>query len=94
MLEVTRSNNSPNKIASYYAKTVSEVGGCPVELITDLGTENGLAAVLQSFFRDNPEAHRYVSSPRNQRIEGWSYYSKSHSAWWRSFFGDLEFQGL
>lgn len=42
-LEVTCSNNSPNKIASYYAKTVSEVGGCPIELITDLGTENGLA---------------------------------------------------
>ena len=94
-LEVTRSSNSPNKIASYYAKTVSEVGGCPVELITDLGTENGLAAALQSFFRDNPEAHRYVASPRNQRIEGWcSYYSKSHSAWWRSFFSDLEFQGV
>ena len=94
-LEVTRSNNSPNKIASYYARTVSKVGGCPVELITDLGTENGVAAALQSFFRDNPEAHRYVASPRNQRIEGWwSYYSKSHSAWWRNFFGDLEFQGL
>ena len=94
-LEITRSSNSPNKIASYYAKTVSEVGGCPVELISDLGTENGLAAALQSFFRDNPEAHRYVASPRNQRIEGWcSYYSKSHSAWWRSFFSDLEFQGV
>ena len=94
-LEVTRSNNSPNKIASYYAKTVSEVGGCPIELITVLGTENGLAAALQSFFRDNPEAHRFVASPRNQRIEGWwSYYSKSHSSWWRNFFGDLEFQGV
>ena len=53
------------------------------------------AAALQSFFRDNPEAHRFVASPRNQRIEGWwSYYSKSHSSWWRSFFGDLEFQGV
>ena len=80
-LEVTHSNNSPNKIASHYAKTVSEVGGFPVELITDLGTENGLAAALQSYFHDSPEAHRYVSSPRNQMIEGWwSYYSKSHSA--------------
>ncbi|KAK2549202.1 hypothetical protein P5673_030424 [Acropora cervicornis] len=49
---------------------LSEVGGCPIELITDLGTENGLAAALQSFFRDNPEAYRFVASPRNQRIEG------------------------
>lgn len=94
-LEVTRSNNSPHKIAAYYARTVSKVGGCLVELITDLGTENCVAATLQSFFRDNPEAHRYVASPRNQRIEGWwSHYSKSHSAWWRNFFGVLEFQGF
>lgn len=66
--------------ASYYARTVSKVGGCPVELITNLGTENGLATALQSFCRDNPEAYRCVASPRNQRIEGWwSYYSKSKS---------------
>lgn len=31
-LEVTRSNNSPHKIAAYYARTVSKVGGCPVEV--------------------------------------------------------------
>jgi len=93
-LEVARSNNSPQKIASYYVRTVSEQGSCPVELITDLGTENGLAASIQTFFRDNPDAHRYVASPRNQRIEGWwSFYSKSHCTWWRSFFNDLEFQG-
>ena len=93
-LEVARSNNSPHKIASYYVRTVSDQGSCPVELITDLGTENGLAASIQTFFRDNPDAHRYVASPRNQRIEGWwSFYSKSHCTWWRSFFNDLEFQG-
>lgn len=93
-LNVARSNNSPHKIASYYVQAVSEQGSCPVELITDLGTENGLAASIQTFFRDNPDAHRYVSSPRNQRIEGWwSFYSRSHCTWWRSFFNDLEFQG-
>ena len=93
-LEIARSNNSPHKIASYYVRTVSDQGSCPVELITDLGTENGLAASIQTFFRDNPDAHRYVASPRNQRIEGWwSFYSKSHCTWWRSFFNDLEFQG-
>ena len=86
-LKVARSNNSPHKIASFYVQTVSEQGMCPVELITDLGTENGLAASIQSFFRDNPDANRYVASPRNQRIEGWwSFYSKSHCSWWRVFF--------
>ena len=93
-LEVSRSNNSPSNIAHYYIiRTVVEQGGCPVELITDLGTENGVAASLQAYFRDNPDAHRYVASPRNQRIEGWwSFYSKTHSSWWRNFFSDLEFQ--
>ena len=76
-LEVARSNNSPHKIASYYVRTASEQEKCPVELITDLGTENGLASAVQTFFRDNPDAHRYDASPRNQRIEGcWSFYSK------------------
>lgn len=94
-LKVARSNNSPNNIASFYLNCVCELGGCPVELITDLGTENGLAASIQSFFRDNADAHRYVPSPRNQRIESWwSFYSKNRSGWWRNFFGDLEFQGI
>ena len=65
-LEVARSNNSPNKIASYCVRTVAEQGKCAVELITGLGTENGLAASMQTFFHDNPDAHRYVASPRNQ----------------------------
>ena len=94
-LEVTRSNNSPDNIATYYLNTVKKLGGCPVELVTDLGTENGLVASMQSYFRDNPDAHRYVPSPRNQRIEGWwSFFSKNRSSRWRNFFKDLEFQGV
>ena len=84
-----------HKQNSHFLRQNSFTIGCPVELITDLGTENGLAAAMQSFFRDNPEARRYVSSPRNQRIEGWwSYYSKNRCVWWRNFFSDLEFQGI
>lgn len=93
-LEVARSNNSPHKIVLYYVWTASEQEKCPEQLITDLGTENGLAAAIQTFFHDNPDAHHYVASPRNLRIEGWwSFYSKSHSKCWKSFFNDLEFQG-
>ena len=70
-MKVARTNNSPNMIGSFYLQTVGRLGGCPVKLFTDLGTENGLAASLQSFFRNNSEAHQYVASPRNQRMEGW-----------------------
>lgn len=93
-LRVTRSNNSPDNIACFYLTAVNAAGGCPVELITDLGTENSIVAGIQSFFRDNTEAHRYVSSPRNQRIEGWwSQFCKQRSCWWRIFFKELESTG-
>ena len=94
-LNVTRSNNSPDNIATYFLNTVSDLKGCPLQLITDLGTENGLVAAIQSYFRDNADAHRYVSSPRNQRIEGWwSFYSHNRSIWWRNHFKDLETEGV
>ena len=51
-----------HKQNSYFLRQNSFTIGCPVELITDLDTENGLAAAMQSFFRYNPEAHRYVFS--------------------------------
>ena len=92
-LHVTRSNNSPDNIATFYLNTVKELGGCPVELVTDLGTENAIVAGAQSYFRDNSDSHRYVASPRNQQIEGWwSFFCKNRSNWWRTFFQDLEYQ--
>ena len=93
-LEVARSNNLPEYPAMYYVEAVKDLGGCPVEVVTDLGTENGLLASIQSYFRQNPDAHRYVPSPRNQRIEGWwSFYSKNRSSWWKIFFQELEAEG-
>ena len=93
-LRVARSNNLPEYPVMYYLETVKELGGCPVEVVTDLGTENSLLASIQSYFRQNPDAHRYVPSPRNQRIESWwSFYSKNRSSWWRTFFQDLEANG-
>ena len=89
-LKVTRTNNSSDMIGSFYLQAIRKLGGCPVELITDLGTENGLAASMQCFFRENLDAHRYVASPRNQRIEGWwSQFARQRSNWWRQFFQDL-----
>ena len=93
-LKVCRSNKSPNVIADFFLNAVVEFKGCPVELVTDLGTENAIVAAMQSYFRDNPDAHRYVPSPRNQRIESWwSYLSKTRLIWWRNFFSDLESSG-
>ena len=50
---------------------------------------------MQCYFHDNPDIHHYVSSPRNQRIEGWwSFYSQNRSMWWHIFFKDLESEGV
>ena len=88
-MHVTCSNNQPNNIAAYYLDTIQELGGCPVLLITDLRTENGHAAAIQCFFRNN-DSHKYVPSPRNQRIESWwAQFRKSDSTWWINFFKDL-----
>ena len=43
-LYMTRSNNLPSNIAKYYLEAVASGSGCPIDLVTDLGTENGLMA--------------------------------------------------
>ena len=94
-LSVLRSNNLPDGPASLYLSTVKSLAGCPVELVSDLGTENSMVAAIHSFFRDNVDAHRYVTSQRNQRIEcWWSFLSKQQTQWWRRLFADLEAQGI
>ena len=90
-LYVTRSNNSPHNVASYFVEAIQEFGGCPEKLVTDLGTENGIAASTQCFFQDDPNAHKYVPSTRNQRVEGWwSHLRRSRTTWWINFFKRLE----
>ena len=67
----------------------------------DYGTENGIIAGMQCFFRsDNApysgeHAHRYGSSTRNQRVENWwSHFRKSMGSWWINFFKDLVDKGI
>ena len=77
-LKVTRSNNLPSVPAQYYVDCIKEGDGCPILLHTDCGTENGIMAAAQCFFHQEggdpyagDRAHRYGSSPKNQRIENW-----------------------
>ena len=89
-LRVERTNNQPEVIANYYLDCVEEVGGCPVKLRTDCGTENGIMAAIQCDFHGDTDAHIYGPSPANQRIEAWwSFYRRSRSTWWINYFKDL-----
>ena len=86
-LKVLRSNNLPSVIGGIYLDCVKEMEGCPINLVTDLGTENVLAAAIQTFFRQDVDGHQYVPSLRNQRIESWwSFFTKSRGNWWKHFF--------
>ena len=88
-------------IAGFYLEAVEELGGCPVILRTDTGTENTVIAAVQSYLRCDRQdehagakAHVYGSSHSNQRIEcWWSSFRKSRSNWWMKFFKDLVDRG-
>ena len=62
-LFVDRSNNHPGIIGKAYLDAVKRFGGCPLKVRSDLGTENGIVAGAQAFFRNDLISHTYGSSP-------------------------------
>ncbi len=76
--------------------------GCPVIVRTDCGTENGMLAAMQSYFRNDgtdsfagERAHHYGTSTKNQRIGNfWSHFRKMRSHWWINFFKDIVSSGV
>lgn len=93
-LKVTRTNNNPLATAYFFMQTIREMECCPQMVQSDCGTENGIVAGIQSFLWQSEEAHRYGSSPSNQRIENWwSHMKKSFSSWVIDFFKCLVSEG-
>lgn len=89
-LAVSSTNKDPKVVANFYLDCVEEMGFCPTYLWTDAGTENVGIAAIQSALAQSVNAHRYVTSVRNQRIEAWwSFLIKARGHWWRSFFNDM-----
>jgi hypothetical protein len=96
-LELSRSNNKPEVPAKFFLECVREHSGCPMLLRTDCGTENGIMAAIQAYFRQHgndefagSNSHKYGTSPSNQRIKAWwSYYRRGRSSWWIDFFKEM-----
>jgi hypothetical protein len=94
---VTRSNNAPETVAQFYLDCVRQNRGCPLQTRTDCGSENGVIAAAQCYFRSSDngplqaeQAHAYGTSTQNQRIENWwSHLKKTCTSWWIQFFKDL-----
>ena len=59
-------------------------------------------AAAQCFLRQDGDdlfagidAHKYGSSPSNQRIEGWwSFFRRGRTDWWINFFKDMSESGM
>ena len=78
-----------------YIERVKKIGFCLQYVQTDYGTENGILAGIQCSFLMSQDAHRYGSSPSNQRIENWwSHIRKGFTTWVTKFFKDLVNDGL
>ena len=96
-LEVVKTNNDPRVPGRLFLDMVKELKGCPTMVRSDCGTENGVIAATQCFFRANatdpyagPKSHVYGSSHANQRIEGWwSFLRRHRTSWWIDFFKDM-----
>ena len=96
-MDITRSNNSPETVAQFYLDSVRQNERCPLQTRSDCGTENGIIAGAQCYFRSNDngpfggeQAHIFGTSPHNQRMENWwSHFKKTCSSWWIQFFKDL-----
>lgn len=94
-LHVAKTNNCPKAIARFYLDAVENVGGAPEKLVSDMGTENHLAASMQNFFLNDETSHKYVKSTRNQRIESWwAMLRRQKTNWWRSYFIELQNSGV
>lgn len=96
-LTVQQSNKNPNTVSKYFLEAIKTASGCPTRLYSDMGTENGGIAAMQCYLRSDADdeyagenAHRYVPSTQNQRIEcHWSLYRKQRAGWWIDFFKDM-----
>lgn len=101
-LELSRCNSKPEMPAKYYLDGVKRNMVCPILLRTDCGTENGVMAAIQCYLRQDgtdefsgENAHKYGSSPANQRIEGWwSFFRRGRAGWWIDFFKDMAESGV
>lgn len=96
---VTSSN--PRIIGGYFLEAIAALGGCPLLIRGDRGTENILVRQFQRFLRRNGDDNRagdrsYLEGPStaNQRIEYfWNFLRRECTDFWICFFRDVEADG-
>lgn len=97
-----RTSNDPKVIASYYVNSLKALGGFPMTVRSDMGTENGVCEKIQKALRElfvtdgnHKPAFLYGRSTANQRIESWwSILRKQNAQFWINLFEVLKDEGL
>ena len=100
-LEAYHTSSDAKLIAGYFMQSVKRLGGCPMRIRGDMGTENSNVALLQQFMRRDgldrwagESSFLYGKSTANQRIESfWSILRKQHCQFWISRFKVLKEEG-
>ncbi|XP_019634936.1 PREDICTED: uncharacterized protein LOC109477911 isoform X2 [Branchiostoma belcheri] len=95
-LKVGPTNKDPKIVASFYLDAVCQLGGCPLIVRSDPGSENVVVAAIQCTFRARdadehagPKSHQYGKSVHNQRIEAFWSHLKPRLRWWIEVFQGL-----
>ena len=94
-------SSNPKVIGGYFVEAVSSLGGCPLTMRGDRGTENVCVRQFQMFLRrggdDNRAGERsYLEGPStaNQRIEYfWNFLRRQCTDYWICHFRDIEAEG-
>ena len=99
-MQANVTNSKPDVVAAYFIGAVSERGGCPKIMRSDLGTENVHVNRFQCFLRedDNGTVHGPCvlqgRSTANQRIESWwGNYRRQNAEYWRDLFQEFQSAG-
>ena len=92
--------HKPQVVAAYFVAAVSERGGCPKIIRSDLGTENVHVNRIQCFLCEDENGTVHVPcvlqgrSTANQRIESWwGNYRRQNADYWRDWFQEFQSVG-
>ncbi|KAB0793315.1 hypothetical protein PPYR_12935 [Photinus pyralis] len=99
-MKAGRTNNNPRVIGGYFVDTIQKIGGIPLTIRADMGTENRHIEQMQVFFRRDTgiNIHRpaflYGKSTANQKIECWWGILRKHNAeFWMNLFKKIQDDG-
>lgn len=98
-IRIGTTSSNPDIVGGYYMDAIENLGGCPVTVRSDMGTENVTVERLQTrltakYSASGRPKYIYGRSPANQRIEAWWSILRKHcSQFWINLFQQIKDDG-